>query len=158
MGDRVDLWVFVAGFHFQGTSALALDAKGRFSVPARHREMLAVAPEERPTLTLTRHPDGCLMVFPRAVWEDFRARIASLPLSASGWKRLLLGSAMEVELDSASRVLVSPELRTAAGLDRQVLLIGMGNHLELWDVQRHAAAEAALLQQPMPASLQDFSF
>ena len=53
---------------------------------------------------------------------------------------------------------VSPELRAAAGLDRQVLLIGMGNHLELWDVQRHAAAEAALLQQPMPASLQDFSF
>ncbi|MDZ7855134.1 division/cell wall cluster transcriptional repressor MraZ [Sphaerotilus sp.] len=148
----------MAGFHFQGTSALALDAKGRFSVPARHREMLAIVPEDRPTLTLTRHPDGCLMVFPRAVWEDFRVRIASLPLSASGWKRLLLGSAMEVELDSASRVLVSPELRAAAALDRQVLLIGMGNHLELWDVQRHSAAEAALLQQPMPAQLQDFSF
>ena len=152
------MWVFVAGFHFQGTSALALDAKGRFSVPARHREGLSVVPQDRPTLTLTRHPDGCLMVFPSTVWEDFRDRIASLPLSASGWKRLLLGSAMEVELDSASRVLVSPELRAAAALDRQVLLIGMGNHFELWDVRRHAAAEAALLEQPMPAQLQDFSF
>lgn len=98
------------------------------------------------------------MVFPRTAWEDFRGRIEALPLSASGWKRLFLGSAMEVELDSASRVLVSPELRAAAALDRQVLLIGMGNHLELWDVQRHAATEAALLQQPMPAPLQDFSF
>jgi MraZ protein len=39
-----------------------------------------------------------------------------------------------------------------------VLLIGMGNHFELWDVRRHAAAEAALLEQPMPAQLQDFSF
>jgi MraZ protein len=150
------LWVFVAGFHFQGTSALALDAKGRLSVPARQREVLRAIPEDR--LTLTRHPDGCLMVFPRTVWEAFRARIESLPLSASGWKRLLLGSAMDVEMDSAARVLISPELRSAAALGRQVLLIGMGNHLELWDVQRHAAAEAALLEQPMPALLQDFSF
>lgn len=156
MGDRVDLWVFVAGFHFQGTSALALDAKGRLSVPARHREVLQSIPEDR--LTLTRHPEGCLMVFPRTVWEAFRARIEALPLSASGWKRLLLGSAMDVEMDSAARVLVSPELRAAAGLGRQVLLVGMGNHLELWDVQRHSAAEALLLQQPMPAPLQDFSF
>jgi MraZ protein len=156
VGDRVDLWVFVAGFHFQGTSALALDAKGRLSVPVRQREVLRAIPEDR--LTLTRHPDGCLMVFPRTVWDAFRARIESLPLSASGWKRLLLGSAMDVELDSASRVLISPELRAAAALDREVLLIGMGNHLELWDVQRHSAAEAALLQQPMPALLQDFSF
>jgi MraZ protein len=156
VGDRVDLWEFVAGFHFQGTSALALDAKGRLSVPARQREVLLAIPEDR--LTLTRHPDGCLMVFPRTVWEAFRARIESLPLSASGWKRLLLGSAMDVEMDSASRVLISPELRAAASLGRQVLLIGMGNHLELWDVQRHAAAESALLQQPMPAQLQDFSF
>lgn len=156
MGDRVDLWVFVAGFHFQGTSALALDAKGRLSVPARQREVLRAIPEDR--LTLTRHPDGCLMVFPRTVWDAFRARIESLPLSASGWKRLLLGSAMDVDLDSAARVLISPELRAAAALGREVLLIGMGNHLELWDVQRHSAAEAALLQQPMPVLLQDFSF
>ena len=156
MGDRVDLWVFVAGFHFQGTSALALDAKGRLSVPARQREVLQAIPEDR--LTLTRHPDGCLMVFPRTVWEAFRVRIESLPLSASGWKRLLLGSAMDVEMDSAFRVLISPELRAAAALGRQVLLIGMGNHLELWDVQRYSTAEAVLLQQPMPAQLQDFSF
>ncbi|MEX8495939.1 division/cell wall cluster transcriptional repressor MraZ [Sphaerotilus sp.] len=146
----------MAGFHFQGTSALALDAKGRLSVPARQREVLRAIPEDR--LTLTRHPDGCLMVFPRTVWDAFRARIESLPLSASGWKRLLLGSAMDVDLDSAARVLISPELRAAAALGREVLLIGMGNHLELWDVQRHSAAEAALLQQPMPVLLQDFSF
>ncbi len=149
------MWVFVAGFHFQGTSALALDGKGRLSVPARHRDVLRAADESR--LTLTRHPEGCLMVFPLPVWESFRARLEALPLAAAGWKRIFLGSAMEVELDSASRVLVSPELRAAAGLDRAVLLVGMGNHLELWDVQRHAAAEAALLQQPMPAALQDFS-
>ena len=139
-----------------GEYDVRLDAKGRLSVPARQRDVLRAIPEDR--LTLTRHPDGCLMVFPRTVWDAFRARLESLPLSASGWKRLLLGSAMDVDLDSASRVLISPELRAAAALGREVLLIGMGQHLELWDVQRHSAAEAALLQQPVPALLQDFSF
>lgn len=97
-------------------------------------------------------------MFPRTVWDAFRACIESLLLSASGWKRILLGSAMDVDLGRAFRVLISPELRAAAALGREVLLIGMGNHLELWDVQRHSAAEAALLQQPMPALLQNFSF
>ncbi|MEY8876894.1 MAG: division/cell wall cluster transcriptional repressor MraZ [Leptothrix sp. (in: b-proteobacteria)] len=146
----------MADFHFQGTSALALDAKGRVTVPARHRELLAALAEGQ--ITLTKHPEGCLMVFPRPVWEGFRTKVEALPLSASGWKRIFLGSAMDVEIDSGARMLISPELRAAAGLDRDVLLIGMGNHLELWDAQRHAAAEAAVLQQPMPDALQDFSF
>ncbi len=98
------------------------------------------------------------MVFPRPVWEGFRARVEALPMSASGWKRIFLGSAMDVEIDSGSRILVSPELRLAAGMSKEVLMVGMGNHLELWDAERHAAAEAAVLQQPMPEVLQDFSF
>jgi hypothetical protein len=58
----------------------------------------------------------------------------------------------------AARVLVSPELRAAAGLTRDVLLLGMGHHLELWAADRHAASEAALLQQPMPEVLRNFTF
>ena len=103
-------------FLFQGASALALDAKGRLTVPARHRELLAEKCAGR--LTITRHPEGCLMVFPRPVWETFRAQVAALPMSASGWKRIFLGNAMDVEIDGASRVLISPELRAAAGLVR----------------------------------------
>ena len=156
MAEGVFLWDSVADFHFQGTSALALDAKGRLTVPARHRELLASLAAGQ--LTITKHPEGCLMVFPRPVWEGFRARVEALPMSASGWKRIFLGSAMDVEIDSGSRVLVSPELRAAAGLEHDVLLVGMGNHLELWDARRHAAAEALVLTQPMPDVLQDFSF
>jgi MraZ protein len=92
------------------------------------------------------------------VWEGFRAKVEAMPLSAAGWKRIFLGSAMDVEIDAGSRVLVSPELRAAAALDHDVLLIGMGNHLELWDAQRYAAAEAKVLEQPMPEVLQDFTF
>ena len=98
------------------------------------------------------------MVFPRPAWEAFRERIAVLPMSANAWKRVFLGSAFDVEVDAASRVLVAPELRAYAGLDKEVVLMGMGGHLELWDAQRYAAHEAAALQQPMPAALQDFSF
>ncbi len=141
---------------FQGASALALDAKGRLAVPARHRDVLQALCEGQ--LTLTKHPEGCLMVFPRPAWETFRDKVAALPMSAAGWKRIFLGNAMDVEIDGASRFLVSPELRTAAGLNKEVMLLGMGSHFELWDAQRYAAHEAEVMAQAMPDALQDFTF
>lgn len=137
---------------FQGASSLSLDAKGRLSVPTRHR--CALGGE----LTLTKHPEGCLMVFPRAEWERFRERIAQLPLSAQWWKRIFLGNAMDVEVDGTGRVLVSPELRAAAGLAKEVVLLGMGTHLELWDRATYEAKEAEAMQAQMPDVLKDFSF
>ncbi|HEY1089634.1 MAG TPA: division/cell wall cluster transcriptional repressor MraZ [Burkholderiaceae bacterium] len=141
---------------FQGESALALDAKGRLTVPARHRELLQALCAGQ--LTLTRHPEGCLLVFPRPAWEGFRDRVAALPMSAAGWKRVFLGNAQDVEIDSASRVLVAPELRAAVGLSKDVKLRGMGSHFELWDAAAYLAHEAAVIAQPLPESLQDFSF
>jgi MraZ protein len=135
---------------------MSLDAKGRITVPSRHRDLLQALANGQ--LTLTKHPEGCLMVFPRPVWDDFRQRLAALPMSASGWKRIFLGSAVDVEIDSGSRILVSPELRADAGLGKDVLLLGMGNYLELWDAPRYKAKEAAVLEQPMPEALQDFTF
>ena len=82
---------------FQGASSLSLDAKGRLSVPTRHREVLAAMAQGQ--LTLTRHPHGCLMMFPRPEWERFRERLAALPMSAQWWKRHFLGNAMDVEMD-----------------------------------------------------------
>ena len=125
---------------------MSLDAKGRITVPSRHRDLLQALANGQ--LTLTKHPEGCLMVFPRPVWDDFRQRLAALPMSASGWKRIFLGSAVDVEIDSGSRILVSPELRADAGLGKDVLLLGMGNYLELWDAPRYKAKEAAVLSSP----------
>ena len=98
------------------------------------------------------------MVFPRPAWEGFRDRVAALPMSVSGWKRVFLGNAMDVEIDASSRVLVSPELRASAGLTRDVMLLGMGSYLELWDAAAYAAHEAAVMQSEMPDALKDFSF
>ncbi len=149
-------WVFVANLVFQGPAALTLDGKGRLAVPARH---LAVLREMSVTqLTITKHPDGPLMVFPRPAWEDFRDKISALPMDAVRWKRVFLGNAMDVDIDASSRVLIAPELRASAGLDRSVMLIGMGSHLELWDAARHAAHEAEIMRGEMPDALKGFSF
>jgi MraZ protein len=98
------------------------------------------------------------MVFPRPAWEAFRDKVAALPMSAAGWKRIFLGNAMDVDVDSAARVLISPELRAAAGITKDVMLLGMGSHFELWDADRYAAHEAEVMAQPMPDALQDFTF
>lgn len=125
-------------------------------MPTRHRDVLvATAAGE---LTLTKHPHGCLMVFPRPEWEKFRERIAQLPMSAQWWKRIFLGNAMDVELDGTGRVLVSPELRQAAGLTREVMLLGMGQHFELWDKATYEAKEAEAMQAGMPEAFEDFAF
>ena len=140
---------------FQGASSLSLDAKGRLSVPTRHRDALSAAASQ---LTITKHPHGCLMIFPRSAWEQFRDRIASLPMQAQWWKRIFLGNAMDVEMDGTGRVLVSPELRSAAGLSKEAVLLGMGNHFELWDAATYAAQESEAMQGEMPEALKDFSF
>jgi MraZ protein len=144
----------VAKVLFQGASALTLDGKGRFALPSRHRDAL-LASEAGIVLTLTKHPDGALMVFPRTAWQAFSERLAGLPLSAAGWKRVFLGHASEVEPDSALRVLVPPELRQFASLVRDVTLLGMGTHFELWDTARYAAKEQEVMRTPMPEVLMD---
>lgn len=135
---------------------MVIDAKGRLAVPTRHREVLQALCAGQ--LTLTKHPEGCLMLFPRPAWEGFRDRIAALPMSAAGWKRVFLGNAMDVEFDSAARILVSPELRAAAGLSKDVMLLGMGSYFELWDAASYATHEAQVMQSELPDALRDFSF
>ncbi len=141
---------------FQGASSLSLDAKGRLSVPTRHRDVLSANAANQ--LTITKHPHGCLMIFPRPEWEKFRDRIAELPMSAQWWKRIFLGNAMDVEVDGSGRVLVSPELREAAGIERETMLLGMGNHFELWDKATYDAKEAEAMAGGMPDAFKDFSF
>jgi len=141
---------------FQGASSLSLDAKGRLSVPTRHRDVLSATAAG--LLTITKHPDGCLWVFPRPEWEKFRAGIAAMPQSAQWVKRFFLGNAMDVEMDGTGRVLISPELREAAGLGKDVWLMGMGSYFELWDKATYDAKEAAFKQGELPDAFKDFSF
>jgi MraZ protein len=145
----------VANIVFQGPSALTLDGKGRIAMPVRHRDVLTKM--EASAVTITKNPPGGLLIFPPAAWADFSARVAALPMESSAWKRLFLGNAVEVEIDASSRLLVAPELRDFADLSRDVMLLGMGNYLELWDKRRYAEQEALVVSSPMPESIKNFT-
>jgi MraZ protein len=145
--------VTTAAVVFEGGAGLMLDAKGRVTVPARHRDSLKALCADQ--LTITKNPKRCLSIFPRPAWEAFRARLLALPMSNDDWRRIYIGSASYVEIDSASRVLVAPELREWAGIERDVLLIGMGARFELWDKTRHDAHEASVLAAGLPDVLRE---
>lgn len=117
---------------FQGAAALNLDAKGRLAIPARHRDALASGGGD---LVVTAHPHQCLLIYPAEAWQPIRDKVlagASLERSSALLKRLLVGFAREERLDGAGRVLVAPELRRFAGLEKSVWLVGQGSHFELW--------------------------
>ncbi len=130
---------------------LTLDGKGRLTVPARWRDLLMSAVGGQ--LMVSKSHVRCLSLFPRPVWDQFEARLNALPASADGLRRLYIGSATEVAIDSASRVLLPPELRAWAGLEREVIFMGLGNRFELWDRARYEAHEAAVLEQDMSSQL-----
>ena len=118
---------------FQGSTALSLDAKGRLAIPARHREALVAASAGR--LVLTAHPHRCLLLYPEAAWLPIRDKVlaaSSLNPQSAAIKRLLVGNARDEVLDSAGRLLVSPELRQFAQFEKQVWLVGQGTHFEIW--------------------------
>ena len=135
---------------------MTLDAKGRVAVPTRHRDALMSSVNGQ--LTLTKHPAGCLLVLPRPTWIELRERLMALPMEADGWRRIFIGSAVDVDIDAGSRIHISPELRADAALIRDVLLIGMGHRLELWDTSRYAAHESVIKQGPMPDVIKNFVF
>lgn len=156
MGKVVAGWDFVSDLGFYGASGLTLDGKGRVTVPVRHRDALIELAGGK--LSITKHPDGCLLVFPRPVWLPFRDKIAALPMESVKWKRMFLGFVSDVEIDGASRVTIAPELRAYAGIAKDLLLIGMGNHFELWDAARYATQEDDVRKSEMPESIKDFTF
>ena len=106
---------------FQGSPHINLDAKGRLSVPSRYREALAQLCSGQ--MTFTRHPDGCALLYPRNVWETKRTELMALPYSARVFQRIVMGSAVDVDMDASGRLLVPAELRKACGLSKELSLI-----------------------------------
>lgn len=140
-------------FAFKGGPVLTLDGKGRVTVPARYRDLLMSTVGGQ--MMVSKSHVRCLSLFPRPVWDQFESRLLGLPAAADGLRRLYIGSATDVAIDSGSRVLLPPELRAWAGLEREVVFMGMGNRFELWDKARYEAHEAQVLEQDMGAQLAD---
>jgi MraZ protein len=132
----VGQWIIkgVSGDMFRGSTQLALDGKGRLSIPAKYRERLMARCGGH--LMLTADPtNGCLLLYPYPEWEVVEARINALPGMdpvSRQLKMLVVGSAEELELDSAGRILVPPMLRKYARLEKDVVLVGQDKKFALW--------------------------
>lgn len=146
---------------FQGGAALSLDAKGRFAIPARHREALVSAANGK--LVLTAHPHRCLLLYPAPAWEPIRDKVlaaSSFNPQSAAIKRLLVGNAREEEMDAAGRLLVAPELRQFAQLEKQIWLVGQGSHFEIWSEagwQQQQESIFAMAGGSLPPELEDLA-
>jgi len=138
---------------FRGTFEHTLDAKHRLTVPARYRGdlspsvVLALLPEAEPgspqPITMWRPPDY------EAYVESALAGMHPLSRTAREMKRVLLGNSLEVELDSANRVMISERMMEYGGLTKEVVIVGAGECMEVWDRAAHAAYnEAAMVRFP----------
>lgn len=128
-------------YAFKGGPVVTLDGKGRVTVPARYRDTLVAAEGGRMFVTKSR--ERCLLLLPGSVWDRLEAKINAKAANASKLRRRYVGSATEVAIDGASRVLLPPELREWAGIERDVVFMGLGSYFELWDKARLQAQEAA---------------
>ncbi|MCR4691464.1 MAG: division/cell wall cluster transcriptional repressor MraZ [Lachnospiraceae bacterium] len=115
---------------FKGEYSHTIDTKGRMIMPSKYRELLG------DVFTITRGFDKCLMAFDQAGWENFEQKIRSLPVSkpsARKAQRYFIGGSQDVEIDKQGRALIPAVLREHAGLGKEIVLMGVGNYIEIWD-------------------------
>ena len=110
----------------------SLDVKGRLIMPAKLRQDIG----ER--FIITKGLDGCLFVFSQNEWLNFETKLKALPLSdknARNFVRFFLSGAVECEIDKQGRFLIPSNLREHALLDKEIVIIGVGTRLEIWNRQ-----------------------
>jgi len=130
---------------FMGRDSRTLDEKGRLTIPVKHRPGLAMG------MVVTRGLDGGLFVFPMPEWNRLVEKIQALPITnptARVFSRFLLGDAADCKLDGQGRVLVPRFLLGIAGIDSEVVVIGQGARLELWDASRLAEVQGEFEGDP----------
>ncbi len=117
---------------FLGTHTPRLDEKGRLILPAKFREELASG------LVLTRGQERCIYVFSQSEFEKVHEQMRSAPISsrqARDYIRVFLSGASDEVPDKQGRITIPPALRSYAGLDRELAVIGAGSRAEIWDAE-----------------------
>lgn len=115
---------------FLGEYQHSIDAKGRMIVPARFREDLGVR------FIVTKGLDHCLFAYPQEEWKIFENKLKQLPLTNAGARkfvRFFFSGAIECELDNQGRIVLPQNLREYAGLQKEVVSIGVNNRVEIWN-------------------------
>ena len=137
---------------FLGEYHHSIDEKGRLAVPVKFRADLSKG------AVITRGLDDSLFLFPLEEWGKLASRLASLPLgraNSRAFARLMLAGAMDVELDKQGRIVIPEYLRAYAAMDKQIVVAGLYNRLELWDkvkweaYKKSTEGEASALAEQM---------
>ncbi len=113
-----------------GEYSHSLDTKGRVIMPAKLRQDIGEK------FIITKGLDGCLFAFSQTEWFNFEEKLKTLPLSdknARNFVRFFLSGATECEIDKQGRFLIPNNLREAANLEKDVIIIGVGTRLEIWN-------------------------
>ena len=119
-----------------GETAINLDAKGRFAIPTRYRELIDEQCAGEMVLTYSAFDSGALWLSPREHWESMRDQVLGLGTfdpAHRGLQRRLVGSATPVEPDGSGRIQLPATLRSVAGLEKHIVLLGMGAKFEIWN-------------------------
>ena len=119
---------------FKGSEIYSLDAKGRVSVPAKMRK--GIAPEANETFALTRGMDKCIVAYPLDEWQKYIEKFKGLNQFDNLQRfflRVVLPWQEDVEIDAQQRITIPKRLLDFAGIDSKVKIVGMLDHLELWN-------------------------
>lgn len=127
-------------------------------MPSRYRDELVSRCNGQLIVTIDA-VDPCLCVYPLPEWELIEAKLRDLPSlreETRRLQRLLIGNAVDIELDGSGRFLVPPRLRAHAGLDKHAMLVGQLNKFQLWNEDAwNALADADLAAIKQPGALPD---
>jgi len=118
---------------FMGEYNHTIDAKGRLIIPSKFREVLG------DEFVVTKGMDGCLFVFDNPEWQNFAEKLRSLPMidkEVRQFTRFFLAGAASVEVDKQGRILLPPNLRAYAGLEKEIVSAGVLNRVEIWDKEK----------------------
>ena len=150
---------------FRGANAINLDSKGRLAIPTKYRQSLLDDCNGQLVCTIDTQ-QSCLLLYPLPEWEEIELKLSkfsSMIPSERRMQRLLLGYATECEMDKSGRVLLSLPMRKHATLDKEVMLVGQLNKLEIWDAETWATQIDADMEVErsggfeLTERLQDFS-
>ena len=117
---------------FRGRFEIAIDGKGRINVPSRFRDTFKERYDERLIIT---NFDNCLVAYPFSEWIELEKKASKLSMlrkEAKAFLRFFISGATECSLDKQGRILIPPVLREYAGLEKDIVVAGMLNKIEIW--------------------------
>ena len=120
--------------YFKGKGKHTIDAKGRIIIPAKFREGLGEQ------FVIAEGTENCLFVYPSPVWDEVAKAISSLPSNteeARFLQRKFIGGAEDAQTDKQGKVLITPEHRKYAYLEKDIVIIGVNRRLEIWNAERY---------------------